>query len=188
MRADAQDFDYVRTVFRELDELGRENMRSDQIPSEAVTVIRSAEMRYVGQGYELEIPIESDLTAASLPALLGAFHARHASIYGHHNAGAPVEFTGFRTVHVYQPPLPNPRQPSGRGAAMGAPKESRTAYFFETGARATPVYQRAALPAGARFHGPAIIEQADTTTVIYPGQLCEVDGSANVLIRTGAGS
>lgn len=187
VRADSLDFDHVHTIFRDLDELGCEKMRSDQIPPAAVTVVRSAEMRYVGQGYELEIPIESDLTSASLPALLRAFHARHASIYGHHNAGAPVEFTGFRTVHVYQPPLPNPRQPTGRGATRGAAKASRTAYFSETGVTATPVYQRAALPAGARVDGPAIIEQADTTTVIYPGQHCEVDGAANLLIRTGAG-
>jgi N-methylhydantoinase A len=185
VRATALDFERVNSIFRELDEAGREKMRADGIAIEAVTVARSAEMRYVGQGYELEIPMVAELTPASLSAVLDAFHARHAAIYGHHNAGAPIEFTGFRTVHSYQPPRPT-LQPAARRAPAAPAGDSRPAYFSDVGlVAATPVYQRADLVPGTVFDGPAIVEQADTTTVVYGSQCCEMDSWGNLLIRAG---
>jgi N-methylhydantoinase A len=183
VRAAALDFERVNGIFRELDNAGIQKMRADQIAAAAVTATRSAEMRYVGQGYELEIPLASDLTPATLPALLEAFHERHAAIYGHQNEAAPIEFTGFRVVHAYQPPHPV-LQRSAPPASGASARESRPAYFSEAGlVTATPVHQRSDLGPGVVFPGPAIVEQADTTTVVYPGQRCEVDAWGNLLLR-----
>lgn len=61
---------------------------------------------------------------------------------------------------------------------------SRPAYFDEYQTyRATPVYQRAFWPLGAQFDGPAIVEQPDTTTVVYPGCTCQVDNADNLLLH-----
>lgn len=189
VRADEIDFDRVARLFRELDELGREKMRSDRIPLDRVTVHKSAEMRYVGQGYELEVPIDGDLAPATLGAVVAAFHDRHGAVYGYANPRAPVECVSFRTVHAFQPPLPRP-EGRRRGAALGdALKMERAAYFAEFGEpRQTPVYERSALPAQVGFDGPAIVEQADTTTVVYPGQHCRMDAHGNLVIEVGVTS
>jgi len=63
----------------------------------------------------------------------------------------------------------------------------RPVYFDEYQAyRDTPIYQRDLLPLGAQFDGPAIVEQPDTTTVVYPGQTLRVDRTGNLIIAVGA--
>ena len=65
-------------------------------------------------------------------------------------------------------------------------KERRAAYFEESaGTVETDIYDRDALSAGARLAGPAIVEQADSTTVIHPGQRARVDALGNLLIEVG---
>jgi len=62
-------------------------------------------------------------------------------------------------------------------------KGMRPAYFDEYQAYCdTPLYQRDLLPLGAQFDGPAIVEQPDTTTVVYPGFTCRVDAAGNLLL------
>ena len=64
---------------------------------------------------------------------------------------------------------------------------ARNLYFVEDrGYVDTPLFERAGLPAGACLEGPAIIEQPDTTVVVYPGQICTVDTTGNLIIRTPA--
>ena len=62
---------------------------------------------------------------------------------------------------------------------------TRMAYFPETGEHPTPIYRRSELSAGTRLAGPVIVEQADTTTVVYPGQHCTIDDAGALLIHTG---
>ena len=71
------------------------------------------------------------------------------------------------------------------GTADEARRTTREAYFEEAdGYVETVVYERSALGAGAAFEGPAIVEQSDTTTVVYPGQRCRTDSFGNLLIET----
>src|SRR5262249_7734050 len=114
---------------------------------------------------------------------VAAFHAAHQQVYGHSRPTHPVEFVNLRSVH--SAPLPRPQltvqAPSSRLEA--ARKGRRLAYFDEYQAyRDTPLYQRDLLPLGAQFDGPAIVEQPDTTTVIYPGFTCRVDEAGNLLL------
>jgi N-methylhydantoinase A len=83
--------------------------------------------------------------------------------------------------------MPGPegmRVPTGDGT----PPRERSAYFEELGGRVpTPVWTRTALHPGQRLDGPAIVEQADTTTVVYPGQALEVDAAGNLIMHTTGG-
>jgi N-methylhydantoinase A len=111
------------------------------------------------------------------------FHALHRQGYGHSRPTHAVEFVNIRTVH--SAPLPPPHLAPGlaSGSLEAAEHGSRPAYFDEYQAYCdTPVYARHCLPMGAQLHGPAIIEQPDTTTVVYPGQYCRVDSAGNLLI------
>jgi N-methylhydantoinase A len=162
-------------------------------------------MRYVGQAYELEVPITSPVTAERVPGIVAAFHAVHERVYGYARAQQPAEFVNFRAVHIHSggsrtgppsPPAldgpgvnPGPSRPpalSRAGPGASGPGEAvvgqRDAHFTG-GFVPTAIYDRARLPEGARLTGPAIVEQTDTTTVIPPGYAATVDAASNLRIR-----
>jgi N-methylhydantoinase A len=147
-----------------------------------VRVAYAADMRYVGQAYELEVPLPAPLTAAAVPTIVAAFHAVHERVYGYARAQQPVEFVNFRAVHTF--PLPRPAvTPAARatGTLDEAQVGERRAYFGRF--VPTAIYERGRLPLGARLAGPAIVEQADTTTVVPPGVTALVDGVGNLRLR-----
>lgn len=119
-----------------------------------------------------------------MQAVIKRFHEVHQSLYQHSSPESPTEFIAFRTVFSQKPqPLPTFRKL--KTGANGAPKGQRQAYFDEyKGFVDTPLYERIALGPGQKIGGPAIIEQADTTTVIYPNQQAHVDDWGNLIIRT----
>jgi N-methylhydantoinase A len=178
----APDCAAIRATLAELDAQGREKMRGERVPVEAVEVAFSADMRYVGQAYELEVPIPADLAPAAVPDVVAAFHEVHQRVYRHHRAQDPVEIVNLRAVHRYPLPTPGLVPPVAAGTRDSARKGTRPAYF--AGARRpTPVYERSRLPAGEPIAGPAIVEQADTTTVVPPGWAAVRDPAGNLVIR-----
>jgi N-methylhydantoinase A len=184
---DAVDLTAVNRCLEELDAAGRGRMDAEGVPAGEVRVAYSADMRYVGQAYELEVPIEAPVTRERMPAILGAFHAVHERVYGYARTQQPVEFVNLRAVHTY--PLPRPAlAPMARtgGAVDDARVGDRRAWFAPAGFVTTAVYERARLSLGARVPGPAIVEQADTTTVIPPGHAAVVDPSGNLRLRRSA--
>jgi N-methylhydantoinase A len=157
-------------------------MDEEGAPAPAVRVAYAADMRYVGQAYELEVPMPAPLAAGDVPAVVAAFHAVHERVYGYARARQPVEFVNFRAVHTF--PLPRPAvRPAARatGALEDAQVAERPAYFGRF--VPTAIYERARLPLGARLAGPAIVEQTDTTTVIPPGVTARVDPVGNLRLR-----
>jgi N-methylhydantoinase A len=181
----APDFAALNRILRDLDAEGREKMRRERVPEAEVRVAFAADMRYVGQAYELEVPLDGEVGPGNLERIANAFHATHERVYGHQRTQDPVEFVNLRAVHTY--PLPRPRlraeAPSG-GTLDAARKGTRRAYFGTArGMADTPIYERARLPVGAPIAGPAIVEQRDTTTVVYPGHRATLDASGNLIIK-----
>jgi N-methylhydantoinase A/oxoprolinase/acetone carboxylase beta subunit len=181
---DRIDLEAVNTCLRALDAAGRQRMREEGVPAAAVEVRFSADVRYVGQAYELEVPVPTPLVAAALDGVRQAFHAVHERVYGYGRPGQPVEFVNFRAVHRHPLAPPAPRPPaSAPGAVADARTGERRAWFAPAGFVGTPIYDRARLPVGGRLGGPAIVEQPDTTTVIPPGYTALVETSGNLRIR-----
>ena len=181
-RTDAADLGAINACLGELDAAGRARMREEGVPAPAVRVAYAADMRYVGQAYELEVPIAAPVTAAGVSAIVAAFHAVHERVYGYARAQQPVEFVNLRAVHTY--PLPRPAvRPAARapGTLDEARIGERRAYFGRF--VPTAIYERDRLPRGARLAGPAIVEQIDTTTVIPPDVTALVDEVGNLRLR-----
>jgi N-methylhydantoinase A len=181
-RTDVADLSDVNHCLAELDATGRARMGEEGVPAREVRVAYAADMRYVGQAYELAVPIAAPLTRERVPEIVATFHATHERIYGYARTQQLVEFVNFRAVHTY--PLPRPvARPAAR--ASGTPADARIgerrAYFG--GYVPTTLYERARLPLGARLAGPAIVEQDDTTTVIPPGVTAVVDDAGNLRLR-----
>jgi len=173
----------VNRCLAELDEIGRARMRDEGVPASDVRVRYSADMRYIGQAYELEVPIRAPVMSTDLSEIERAFHAVHERVYGYARAQQPAEFVNFRAVHSSPLPRPTLRTVAReRGAADDARIGERRAYFAPDGFVPTAIYDRARLPIGARVKGPAIVEQADTTTVIPPGAAALVDPAGNLRI------
>jgi N-methylhydantoinase A len=182
-RTDAADLAAVNRCLAELDAAGRGRMREEGVRAADVRVAYAADMRYVGQAYELEVPIAAPVTPDAVPGMVTAFHAVHERVYGYARSQQPVEFVSFRAVHTYRLPRPVVT-PSARahGTSSDALLGERRVYFgqFVT----TAIYERARLPLGARIDGPAIVEQIDTTTVIPPGVGALVDDAGNLRLRS----
>jgi N-methylhydantoinase A len=160
-------------------------MSADRVPDGAADTLRFADMRYVGQGYTLEVPVPLELDEPAIAGVVQAFHDTHERVYGHSHPGAATEFVNVRVVQEWalpRPPLTASATPdSSRGS------DTRQAYFDELARYVdTPIYQRAALSAGDEILGPAIVEQPDTTLVVYPEQRAVVEESGNVIVAVPA--
>lgn len=176
--------------FAELTEQGQQAMAREGVKDAALTERYQADMRYEGQSFEIELefPKRKTYSAEDLREIEKRFHDRHDEVYGHRNENDPIEFVNIRVIHSSSPEqLETPTEVGGE-SLEAALKERRTAHFVDDDeAHETPVYERRSLPVGTSFEGPAIIEQSDTTTVVYPGQTCRTDEALNLLIETTHG-
>jgi N-methylhydantoinase A len=142
-------------------------------------------MRYVGQGYELTVPIpDGPVDGRTAPALRAAFDRVYAQRYGYSDAKAALELVTVAVAATGTGPevrLPEHR-PGTRDVAE-ARKPDRPVYFPETrGYGRCPVYDRRRLPVGARLEGPGVVEEPESTTVLPPGTTAEVDPWANLIV------
>jgi len=142
----------------------------------SVLVERSLDLRYTGQNYEITVPYES----GDVALLRLAFERWHRQLYGY-ATGEGVECVNLRVAaRVERDALMRPV--AGTGAAA-APAGHRRASFPDVGEMVIPRYERAALGVGQRVDGPAVIEDAWSTTVVYPGQLGAADALGNLVIE-----
>jgi N-methylhydantoinase A/oxoprolinase/acetone carboxylase beta subunit len=180
--ADSVDVGAVNRCLDELAAAGNARMREEGVSLSGVRVDYAADMRYIGQAYELEVPIAAPLTSDRVPGTVAAFHAVHERVYGYARVQQPVEFVNFRAVHRYRLPRPLVTPAARpRGTLADARIGERRAYFGRF--VPTAIYERSRLPLGAQLEGPAVVEQADTTTVIPPGARADVDAAGNLRLR-----
>ncbi len=137
----------------------------------------SLDMRYVGQNYELQVDTDD-----ALNDLAAKFFAVHERNYGYHNPDDPVEIVNLRITAFGR--LQRPGE-AARLAATGAAEavQHRPVWFVAGEAVETPVYMRDDLAPRHEIAGPAVIEQLDATTILAPGDHCQVDDSGNLKVE-----
>jgi N-methylhydantoinase A len=146
------------------------------------------EARYRAQVWELDVPISDRFRSEEdVRALEEAFHAAHQRIFAVHEPGQYLECLVWkvRATAVLQKPQVRSRAMVGDGAYE--PAGYADAYFPETGVAPIARYDGAALPEGARIEGPAIIREATTTVVVYPGSEVAVTPLGNYLLEVTDG-
>jgi N-methylhydantoinase A len=187
-RVDLLDPLEVEAAYQRMEEQGRETLEQEAMTADDMTFLRNVETRYVGQSYELTVPLPRHrLEPADIAQVLGQFHREHDRAYGYSAPGEPVEFVNLRVTAVGRIAKPTLREigPAKPGA-MAAPKIVRSVYFAEAGRYVDcPIYDRYGLAAGNRVVGPAVVEEIDSTTVIHPGYRADVDGFGNLILRRG---
>jgi N-methylhydantoinase A len=174
-------------VLDELEGRARAWMADEGIAAERQGVTFVADMRYHGQGYEIPVPLDpGEVRGGDLAALDERFNALHDQLYGFRMPNTASEIVNLRAVATGDLPKPELPEADLEGADAGGAVVEQGEILFEGERRATPIYDRGALRPGNRITGPAIVTEFDSTTVVLPGYVAEVDRYSNILITEGA--
>jgi N-methylhydantoinase A len=179
------DFGHLNTIFTEMEGRGRALLRQAGVPDGVMTVTRSADMRYLHQGFEINVPVANGrLSADDIPRLQASFDREYERLYKRLNPAVDVEALNWRVIVAGPRPVITTQHTDDQlTPTQATPTGERPAYFPETsGYTNCPVYDRYRLVPGAVLRGPAIIEERESTVVVGPGANVDVDAYRNVVI------
>jgi N-methylhydantoinase A len=187
-RLDRVDWTQVNALLDGLEVSGRKFLTASGVAAEAATVVRSADMQYLGQMHDIAVPIPNGALAAKDEARLrDAFYARYRELFERVVTRVPIEVLTWRvTVSAPAPAL----SLKWRGASSGARalKGERAAFFPESGRHVpTPVYDRYALRPGDTLTGPVIVEERESTLVVGPEASLNVDDYGSLIVLPASG-
>jgi N-methylhydantoinase A len=192
-RLDEAPFDAIERIYAELEAQGRSAIAGTSVTPRNVTIKRAADMRYVGQEHAVTVDLPLAVFAKEdRAAIKRHFDAMHAQRYGTSAPSEPAEIVSLRsTVTGEMRKPPQKKIAAGGKAPTAAARAGKRPVYFGDGATrgfvATPTYRRAALDAGNRIRGPALIEEHASTTVLMPGDALEVDAFGNLVIAVAGG-
>ena len=181
-RLDRIDWDYLNTILDELADEGRGFLREAGIEEEAMRVVRSADMQYVGQMHDIAVNVPSGrLRPADEDGLRQAFYVRYRELFQRVVTRVPVEALTWRvTVSAPAPEIDLRWRPTA--PAVNARKGERPAYFPERGFLTTPIFDRYALRPGEILRGPAIVEERESTLVVGSDAQIRVDSYGSLVV------
>jgi len=168
-------------LFADLAAEGRDAVMQEGISADCISFLRSADMRYSGQEYTINIALPDELDIAALST---RFHDSHKQRHGHSSPEAPIEFVNLRLAAIgaiaKYDEHPHTVTGDGRDAVIG-----RREAVFRGVTLGTQVLRRDRLPVGYQATGPAIIEEQSATTVLPDGWQLRVDEESNLILTRG---
>jgi N-methylhydantoinase A/oxoprolinase/acetone carboxylase beta subunit len=179
------DWPEVERALAERDQACARLMLSEGVPVERTEIHYFADVCYVGQSYHLEIALRAE-AADPIDALYRDFLVAHDRVYGHSTEG-PARIVNLRSIHRSAARRPAAAAVPASAHGNSAAKGTRDILTAESG-RFIPakVYERATLATGCEIRGAAIVEQADTTTLIEPGWRAMVAADGALIITADA--
>ena len=186
-RLEEVELPYLNRIYREMESQALAVIRASAVTGE-VTVLRSVDLRYLGQGYELSVAVPSgSLATAELHRLRAAFDEAYAARYGYANSGEPVEVVNWKLSGIGAGPRVALPKLDRAGSLDEALKDRRPAFFQETGGFVQcPVFDRYRLSPGLKLEGPAIVEERESTTLLPPGTYARCDDYGNLLAEVAS--
>lgn len=184
----ALDLDALGQAYTDLTARAANALNVEGFAAEQHQYQRSADLRYVGQAFEVRVPVpDGELDRAAVETVADAFHEAHNALYGYDFRGddtQPVEWVNMRVTGIG--PITRPDIPEIQ-AGDGNPERARTSvrpvcFDAEAGYVDTPVYWRPDLRDGDVIEGPAIIEEFGSTIPVHPGFTLKVDSWGNLVI------
>ncbi|MBV9325480.1 MAG: hydantoinase/oxoprolinase family protein [Chloroflexi bacterium] len=174
----------LRQVYATLEHRAVKQMRQDGVADAQVVLSRGAAVRYVRQGFELEVAVPGGvLGEAALERIREAFHAAHAQQYGYAMRSETIVLVNAEVTAIAHLPKPDfTRVPSAEvEGRVATPTGGRPVYARGVWLQAA-IYDRTTLEPGMAVDGPAIVEQVDSTTVLLPGDRGRVDQFQNLMV------
>ena len=182
-RLENLDWDRLNRLFREMEEEAMAQIVEAGADPATVTMRRRADMRYSGQGFEIDVPVpDGEMDGSAADVMRQSFLDKYQELFGRQIDDLPIEALTWR---IYASgPTPNvelnfagqqiDEEPSDKG--------ERQVYFPETGYATCKIYNRYALKPGDSFRGPAVIEERESTAVAGPDTTVSIDKYLNLVI------
>lgn len=180
---DAQETDpaEIERGFAELEAEGRERLRHEGVAEADMTFQRFVDMRYRGQWRSLAVPVPDKIE--SMDDAIALFQDLYEREHNFRREEFPAEIYRLTLKAVGVTPKPPIPQSEIDENATATPKGTREVRFDEHPQRLeTPLYDRSDLAPGVVLHGPAVIDQLDSTTLVPPGTTAQVDAWLNIRI------
>jgi N-methylhydantoinase A len=187
-KASLLDLAAVQEVYDGLATRADAALEREGFAAEERVFLRTADVRYFGQAYEVRVDVPHGPVTSGLAATVAdAFHDEHRALYGYdfrHDARQEVEWVNLRVTGVGPIRKPALRQVAPGQGAEAARTGTRRVYFDEW--VDAVVLDRARLGAGDVVEGPAVLEEFSSTVPLHPGFTARVDGYGNLVIRRSA--
>jgi N-methylhydantoinase A len=185
--ADALDPAAVAAVLDDLTGQARAALAGEGFAPEVHGFVRTADLRYFGQAFEVRVPVpDGAIDAALLAGVADVFHAEHRALYGYDFAGDPsqqVEWVNLRVSGIGPITRPEIRRHPLAPRELSPTSVRSVCFAAEDGYVDTPVLWRPDLTAGTTVAGPAIIEEFGSTVPLHPGFVAAVDEYLNLVVR-----
>ena len=169
----------VQALWREMASEGTKALTDEGLPLDKVKISYFADMRYLGQSWQLTVPLHATVELAEMGC---AFHDLYHQTYGYAREEMPVELVELRVVATGEVEKPFASPPNS-GPAEGLKQRSRKVYFagaFED----CPTYERQTLGPGSVLSGPAIVEEYGSSVLLPPLWQLTVNESRSLLIES----
>lgn len=185
----------LNEIFGNLEAQGQKDISNGGFPAVELSAQRTANLRYAGQTYEINMPVPCGrLGIGDLKLLERSFHLAHQKEYGSLREGLTVELVSLRVVILGRLPGSAPfnnfkglnlKPVKTYDTPKSKPTTMRNIYLFES-YTLTPVYNRTDLHPGDFITGPALIEQNDSTTLLLPNMRLHTDTNENLILEVRA--
>ena len=173
----------IDATYIEMEEQAREAFVNEGLPESKLYFERFLDLRYEGQEHSVRISVpNTEITLQELDDLIVRFHDAYEREYTY-RLNNNVELVTFQLVAFASVDLPELSKIETQGNVENAVKSKRSVDFDDHGTLTATIYDRSKLPAAAIINGPAIVEEAGSTTVVFPGQVLEVDEYGNLHIK-----
>lgn len=175
----------LQSIYQQMEKQGIRQLSNEGFSDQSIIMHRYADLRYVRQAYELQVPVKSGtLTTEDISSVAESFHDQHEINYGYARRSEPVEFVNLRLVALGKLPEMQSAKTISRGKNALEPIGYREVFFEGTSPLKTTIYKREHLHKGQQILGPAIVEQLDSTIVIFPNYQAVTDSYGNLLITS----
>jgi N-methylhydantoinase A len=181
------DWGEVNSLLGEMEEEGKALLSASGVAPDDLSHRREADMRYLGQGHEIRVPLSPGRLDDDEGEILKArFEKVYRDLYERAAPPVGIEILNWRVTSSGPSPviaLQITHQDKAAHTANDAGKGSRLAFFPELGGMTeTSVYDRYRLRPGMEFDGPAIVEERESTVIVGPGASCKIDRHANLVV------
>jgi N-methylhydantoinase A len=189
MKIEASCTEKLKRIFAEL--AGRARDEHEQLDLSRLPVWnRHAYLRHAGQGFEIKVNLPpGEIDEEYIKVIANAFYAEYEKTYGYRDPDAVIEGVDWQLVATLtKDPIQLPREKTEGINQTNAVVGTRQAYFPETGGFVDcKVVDRYRMRSGEKFEGPAIVEEAESTTIILPGDTVELSQWGNLIVAIGQG-
>ncbi len=177
------DWAAIDRIYAELAEAASQALIQTGIPAGSIALERSADLRYVGQGFEVTTPLPDCFGPNASDETLASFHRTYDGLFGHHLTNVGVEALTWRLRATAPPPAPPAVRRENGSDLTRTTGSTRRVYYPDIGEfHDTPVLDHSRLQVGRDLEGPALIEQSGCTAVVGRGERFSADDGGNLLI------